>query len=70
VGASFCQKPTFFRVFLQNICKKLATTKITRNWGPQRFFYWRIFAKFRPQKYDFALYKVFFNETKSKIANF
>jgi hypothetical protein len=57
VGARFCQKPTFFKVFLQKICKKLATTKITGNWGPQRFFYWRNFAKFRPQKYDFALYK-------------
>jgi len=24
------------------------------------FFYWRIFAKFRPEKYDFNLFKGFF----------
>ncbi len=30
----------------------------------QRFFYWRIFAKFRPEKHGFDLYKGFFMEKK------
>lgn len=30
----------------------------------QRFFYWRIFAKFPPERYDFDLYKGFFMKTK------
>jgi hypothetical protein len=31
----------------------------------QRLFYWRIFAKFSPEKYDFDLQKRFFLERKS-----
>jgi hypothetical protein len=31
----------------------------------QRFFYWRIFAKFRPEKHGFDLYKGFFMEKKN-----
>jgi hypothetical protein len=60
----------FQRFFLEKICKKLGTTKITGNWGPQRFFYWRIFAKFRPQKYDFALYKGFLMKEIPKLPIF
>jgi hypothetical protein len=33
----------------------------------QRFFYWRIFTKFQPQKYDLDLYKGFFLEKMNKI---
>jgi len=66
----FAKKPTFFKVFLHKICNKLATTKITGNWGPQRFFNWRIFAKFRPQKYDFAIYKGFFKKKSPNLPIF
>jgi hypothetical protein len=31
------------------------------------FFIWRDFAKFRPEKYDFALYKGFFIEKMTQI---
>ncbi len=34
------------------------------------FFYWRIFAKFGPEKYDFELYKVLFKEKGPKFARF
>ncbi len=30
-----------------------------------RFFYWRIFAKFRPEKHGFDMYKRFFMEKKN-----
>jgi len=31
------------------------------------FFYWRIFANFRPEKYDFDQYKGFFMEKMAQI---
>jgi hypothetical protein len=35
--------------------------------GPQRLFYWRIFAKIRPEKYDFGLCKGFFMENFTQV---
>jgi hypothetical protein len=36
--------------------------------GSHQFFYWRIFAKFPPEKYDFDLHNGFFMERKNPIS--
>ncbi len=45
----FAKNPHFTKFFSKKICKKLATTKITGNWGPQRLF---LLVKFSPN-FDF-----------------
>jgi hypothetical protein len=71
VGASFCQKPTFYKVFLQKNLQKVSHNENHWELGTSAsLFTGEIFAKFRLQKYDFALYKGLLMKKKSKIANF
>ncbi len=52
---------------LSRLERKIATSKAHSKYVVEYFFYWWIFAKFRPEKYDFNLYKGFFMKEITQV---